>query len=140
MKKGFTLVEILAVIVILGIIALITMPAITKIIDGSRADTFRISLESLLKVAKNDYQGNARIDEVTYTLKNNTLTCTRGCTEGVINIKYSGDLKDAAGTIKITNDDIEINIKNNVYKGTYEQRNDEEKGLIGKVVVNKVEN
>lgn len=139
MKKGFTLVEILAVIVILAIIAIITMPAINKIIDDSRRDTFRVSLESLLKVAKNDYQGNARVNEVVYTLEDNTLTCSSGCNEGIINIKYSGDMGDAKGTIKITDDNIKIDIKNNAYKGAYEQKEDRDKGLIGKVVVEKNE-
>ena len=36
MKKGFTLVELLAVIVILAIIALIATPIVLKVIDNSR--------------------------------------------------------------------------------------------------------
>ena len=35
-KKGFTLVELLAVIVILGIIALITVPNVLKTINNSK--------------------------------------------------------------------------------------------------------
>ncbi len=135
MKKGFTLIELLAVIVILALIVLITVPAINKLINDSRGNSFRVSLESLLKVAKNDYQSNARIGEVTYTLEDNNLTCTSGCNEGVITIKYSGDMKKGAGYIKITDDQVEISIENSTHKGTYEQKYDEDNGLIGKVVV-----
>lgn len=39
-KKGFTLVELLAVIVIMGILMLIAIPSITRAIENSRKDTF----------------------------------------------------------------------------------------------------
>lgn len=135
MKKGFTLIELLAVIVILAIIMIITVPAINKLINDSRGNSFKVSLESLLKVAKNDYQSNARVGEVTYTLKDNNLTCTSGCNEGVIDIKYSGNVKNAEGYIKITDDNVEIDIENLTHKGKYEQKYDEDNGMIGKVVI-----
>lgn len=39
-KKGFTLVELLAVIVIMGILMMIAIPSISRIIESSRKDTF----------------------------------------------------------------------------------------------------
>ena len=45
MKCGFTLVELLAVIVILGIIALITIPAVMKIIDNATMNSYRRSVD-----------------------------------------------------------------------------------------------
>ena len=38
-KKGFTLVELLAVLVVLGIVALVCYPIVTKTINNSKNDT-----------------------------------------------------------------------------------------------------
>ena len=48
-KKGFTLVELLAVIVILAIIAVIAVPSVLKIISGAREDAFKASVRSAIK-------------------------------------------------------------------------------------------
>ena len=45
MNKGFTLVELLAVIVILAVIALITIPAVMRIIDNSTTNSYRRSID-----------------------------------------------------------------------------------------------
>ena len=51
-QKGLTLVELLAVIVILGIIAAIAVPAIANIIDNSRKDAHYANAESLYDAAR----------------------------------------------------------------------------------------
>ena len=52
-KKGFTLIEILAVIIIIGIVAIIAVPSITKYINGSK-DTIYISYEkTMVDAARN---------------------------------------------------------------------------------------
>ncbi len=48
-KKGFTLVELLAVIVILGIIMLIAIPSIAGIITNARKDSFVQSMGQYIK-------------------------------------------------------------------------------------------
>lgn len=121
MKKGFTLVEVMAIIVILGIIALVTVPSVNYIMTSSKKDTLQISLESLLKVVKNDYEGNVRYGMVVYTLSDNTLICTSGCNEGKITIKYSGDLSDASGSITMNDKDIDMNIDSGKYTAFYKQ-------------------
>ena len=48
-KKGFTLIEVLGVIVIMSIVVLITVPIITGIIDEVRKNAYRESVRSIFK-------------------------------------------------------------------------------------------
>lgn len=52
MKKGFTLVELLAVIVILSIIGMITVPMATSYIETSRKKSYAISVDNAIEAAK----------------------------------------------------------------------------------------
>lgn len=51
-KKGFTLVELLATIVILSLLSLITIPAVTKSIKDSKNDLYDTQLRSIKDSAK----------------------------------------------------------------------------------------
>lgn len=51
-NKGFTLVEILAVIIILGVIAAITIPTITTVITKNKEDNYTNLENSILSAAK----------------------------------------------------------------------------------------
>lgn len=53
MKKGFTLVELLAVIVILAIILAIAVPTISSLIDNYQNNTSLINEKIMIKAAKN---------------------------------------------------------------------------------------
>ena len=56
-KKGFTLVELLAVIVILAVIALIAVPIVSSMIKDSKRKTFETSANGLVESAKVYYSG-----------------------------------------------------------------------------------
>lgn len=54
-EKGFTLMELLAVLVILGIILGITLPKVTQTLERANQDTLKENAESLLSVVKKTY-------------------------------------------------------------------------------------
>ena len=54
-RKGFTLAELLGVIAILGIIALITVPAINRSLNKGKEDLYNTQIEQLKKGAQDYY-------------------------------------------------------------------------------------
>lgn len=51
-RKGFTLVELLAVIIVIAIISLIIFPVVTKQISKSKQDLYNVQIENIIKAAK----------------------------------------------------------------------------------------
>ena len=52
MRKGFTLLELLVVIALLGVLLLIVVPSTIKILDGSIVNTMKIQEEEVENAAK----------------------------------------------------------------------------------------
>ena len=57
-KKGFTLVELLAVIAILAILMLLIMPNILKSYNKGRKESFKVQIQSIVKAAETQKQSD----------------------------------------------------------------------------------
>ena len=69
-NKGFTLVELLAVIVVLSIIMVIVIPNIMKSLESSRKGTFKVYAQRVMTKAEEKYQSDQFLgnDPRCYTL------------------------------------------------------------------------
>ena len=112
-KKGFTLIEVLAVLLILSIIALLTTPIIINVINNSKENAFIQDVNSLVDSIRT-YQAENNYEEVTvdYTTGENTNL-----------LELDGDLPDAgqitindAGKVSVAlwNDELEICAKKDI--------------------------
>ena len=95
MKKGFTLVELLAVIVILAVISLITIPLIMGVIEESKVGAFKDSISltfsaAELYEARVEVISSTGINVVDLDMKNN-------------NFKYGKIIKNASGDLEAVN-------------------------------------
>lgn len=100
-KKGFTLVELLAVIVILAIIALIATPIILNVIDDAKTNAAKNSaygyIDALEKVNAQDMLSSESINVLSgaYTIASDG-TLTHG--EKAVTVKFKGT-KPTGGTL-----------------------------------------
>ena len=108
-QNGFTLVEVLAVIIILGIIGVIVMPAVTGSINDSKDDLYDMQVSNIIeasktwaadnlsslpttvgeekKVSLKELQENGYIDEnITNPKTNKVFDPTTNC----VNISFNG--------------------------------------------------
>ena len=91
MKKGFTLLELLAVIVVLAIIALIVTPFVTKAINTAKKGAFADSMYNLVKSAELYTTKKMANDDFSETI----LHSINGIESNGLDFKYKGkSLKD----------------------------------------------
>lgn len=64
--KGFTLAELIGVIVVLGVIAVIAVPVVGKIIEDSKVESAKISANSIIRSAQ-EYYANVMAETGKFT-------------------------------------------------------------------------
>lgn len=64
-NKGFTLVELLGVLIVLAILAVITIPLVGEYIESSRQKAYDVEIKTIIKAAKEyytKYSGRIKFD------------------------------------------------------------------------------
>jgi len=121
-KKGFTLVELLAVVVVLAILALITTAVISNVIESARKKTFGESAQGIYRAIELDYTENGYSNTQNYTISNDNITNTTANPD--YSFTYNGKVNNATGTAQVTYNDttgiltINMELKNNNYCAT----------------------
>lgn len=113
-KRGFTLVELIAVVAILGLIALIVYPAIGSVIRNSRESAYNDQVAVIESAAKNWSIDNASTlpdNGTVYRLSVNTLL-----EEGYIS---NDEVKDPRNSSKNLTGNVEIKYDSSIKQFTY---------------------
>lgn len=135
-KEGFTLVELLGVIVILSIIMLIAIPNVTSVLEKSKRSTYLADAKKL-------------ISQVEYEISNNTIEKPNSAEILRIRLSYVGTsdvLKDPDGNPYDKNNSYVIVVRKNNYLEYYVNLvtivNDKSNGirLVNKAELNKDNN
>jgi prepilin-type N-terminal cleavage/methylation domain-containing protein len=79
-KKGFTLVELLAVIVVLAIIMIIAIPSVMTAMNNAKKGAFKIEAQKVLTNAQSVYESDEMMNDVKGTAI--TITNLSGYTKG----------------------------------------------------------
>ena len=66
-KKGFTLMELISVIVVLGVLAVIAVPMVTSQITDTKKETYKASVRSLFDSVSAYLAKNSNIDDIPST-------------------------------------------------------------------------
>jgi len=121
MKKGFTLVELLAVIVILAIVCFITIPLVLNIVDNVNKESAKFGMESIEKAAKLYYNNEQLNDNISSTI----FVCSKGnCSNGKTKLNITG-VKPQSGEIIIDKDGT-ITMDSIIFDGFLCKKNDKE--------------
>ena len=137
MKKGFTLVELLAVITILGLVVLITAPVVRNTVEAQRYKQFQVTVEGMVKVitedsALDDYELPRRYEYKTLNSKKDLYYIKAN--SDPIGLQVSGTIKYSPKvTLWITeNNKLEVYVENDKYCAV--KREQDEDILYGKKI------
>lgn len=120
-KKGFTLVELLAVIIILAIISVIATPLVLNLVENQKKNTFKESIYGILRSSKISLVSEGFTYPATYTYSNGVLLNPNGK-----EIKIQGKIIEGSGTVIYSSDTlVQVAIKNDKWCATYHQPSSE---------------
>jgi len=106
-EKGFTLVELIAVIILLGIIALIAIPAVNTTIKNTRKSTFENSAYGVIEAGKLYYQNREllglELNDTTFTFPEAT------------GLEVNGDKPESGKMLLTSKGNIKLAISNGKY-------------------------
>ena len=108
-NKGFTLIELISVIILMGVIALITVPIIKDTIESAREKNFKNSALGLIEAA-NEYYLNSKLtgdyfEEIEFKVNNGKMI------SGDKELSFNGKVPVGDSYVKIkANGDVAINI------------------------------
>lgn len=108
-KKGFTLVELLAIIVVLAVIALTTTPMIIGSLDNARKNTFKSSVEGMIRAVQTNQSENDYGAEK-YVVNNGAITTSKGT-----KLSVKGGTSES-GTLDMSEDGL---VAAAIYNGTW---------------------
>lgn len=103
-NKGFTLIEILAVIILIGLIALLVVPKVIKTVKNSKKSVNEVSVNGLVRTADVYYmnqKAKGSFQGCTYNFTNDINTCTEidftgtKPSKGQLSIDSNGNVKVA---------------------------------------------
>ena len=111
MKRGFTLVELLAVIVVIGLIMLIAVPNIVGLSTGVKKDQMLADAKKMISLAKYKVETDA---DIRARVKPDVCDGTK-CTLSLEMLNVNGDInKDPDGHDYESGSQVVYSIKNNV--------------------------
>ena len=96
MKKGFTLLELLGIIILLATIALITTPVVLNIVEGSKKNAFKASIGNMISLLRTEMYGQEDLQKI-YTVQNGKIEPNMNLSgtidgTGVVQVDMNGNI------------------------------------------------
>ena len=94
-KKGFTLVELLAVIAILAILVIIALPNVMSLFNEAKKNSFANELKEIYKTAQNQWMTDSMVEtkEINYAREN--ISCGAGGAPKQLQLSGRAEIKYA---------------------------------------------